>query len=114
MNSGEIPANATAQPRVGVGVLLVDRQGDPPGRVLRTLWFLFLSCWRELVCITTTKSGIRRLDSLQKKARGVPGGSPAKRERHRGTPHHRWRPKVRLYKFKKQRPLTRGRVRRSS
>jgi hypothetical protein len=33
VNSGEVPASDAAQPRVGVGALLVDRQGDQQGRV---------------------------------------------------------------------------------
>jgi 8-oxo-dGTP diphosphatase len=37
VNSGEFPASDAAQPRVGVGALLVDRQGDQQGRVLLTL-----------------------------------------------------------------------------
>jgi 8-oxo-dGTP diphosphatase len=37
VNSGEIFADGLGQPRVGGGVLLVDRQGDPQGRVLLTL-----------------------------------------------------------------------------
>jgi hypothetical protein len=32
VNSGEVHGNDTAQPRVGVGVLLVDRRGDPQVR----------------------------------------------------------------------------------
>jgi ADP-ribose pyrophosphatase YjhB (NUDIX family) len=37
VNSGDVPRGEAAQPRVGVGVLLVDRHGDPQGRVLLTL-----------------------------------------------------------------------------
>jgi 8-oxo-dGTP diphosphatase len=37
MNSDEILADGSAQPRVGVGVMLVDRHGDSQGRVLLTL-----------------------------------------------------------------------------
>jgi len=37
MNSSEVSGDDTAQPRVGFGVLLVDRHGDPQGRVLLTL-----------------------------------------------------------------------------